>query len=433
MKRTISFGLIVAALAACGGAPAAPASELPAGQSRPTAATSTEIPSAATPAAAAPTEIPPASATPTEIPAANPPAGAATPPPADPDAPNLVFAAPAAGAMLQSPARIAGAFEFGPYEGWLGVEVWDAEGNQLGRGGIQASAGNGDPGDFEGEIGWHPPAAATAGRIVVYDESPADGSHMSEATLPVTLLGSEQRGFYLALPAPDAVASPPLHVEALGVEAGAPYALRLTFASGETMETRAIAVPHGAGGAVAANLTWEAEGAPPQPAETEATLEIIDQAGAVLGSGKVNVYDQRFDELTMPIKLYFADGEELVEVTRYVPRTQAVALAALRELSWGPAGVESTMRGLRSALPSPEEVAAFPGREADWRPRARVQSVRIEHGVAYVDWSKEMKAWGGGSARLGLLNRQVKQTLFQFPSITDVVMTVDGSADVLQP
>ena len=62
-----------------------------------------------------------------------------------------------------------------------------------------------------------------------------------------------------------------------------------------------------------------------------------------------------------------------------------------------------------------------------------LRSVRIEGDIAYVDWSREMRAWGGGSMQLESLQAQVDLTLKQFSQVKQVVMTVEGSEEVLQP
>ncbi|MBA3471130.1 MAG: GerMN domain-containing protein, partial [Herpetosiphonaceae bacterium] len=177
---------------------------------------------------------------------------------------------------------------------------------------------------------------------------------------------------------------------------------------------------------------WATESAPPNPPTQQATLELVDRTGQVLAARRLYVLNKD-DEAVMPIKLYFQLGEELREVTRSIPRTQAVATAALRELSWGPAGNEVAAAGFTTLLPTPEQIASYPGRQADWSDRVYLQSISIKDGVASVDWSKEMAAWGGGSAYLQALTSQVTRTLQQFSSITSVRMTVNGSEEVLQP
>ncbi len=240
---------------------------------------------------------------------------------------------------------------------------------------------------------------------------------------------------YIALPAENAQVTLPLHIEALHVGLGDPGGgtsiARLTFADGTVLEGPANP-PSATSSSVVLNLAWATESAPPNPPSQPATLELLGASGQVLASRPVYVLNQA-EEGVLPITLFFQLGAELRAVTRSIPRTQAVATAALRELSWGPAGNEVAAAGFTTLLPTPEQIASYPGRQADWGDRVYVQSISISNGVASVDWSKEMAAWGGGSAALQALTSQVTQTLLQFPTIKSVRMTVNGSEEVLQP
>ena len=66
--------------------------------------------------------------------------------------------------------------------------------------------------------------------------------------------------------------------------------------------------------------------------------------------------------------------------------------------------------------------------------RVLLQSLRIEDGTAYVDFSAEIKAYGGGSLRVMCIRQEVTKTLEQFPGIEKVVISVDGQSEgVLEP
>ncbi len=77
--------------------------------------------------------------------------------------------------------------------------------------------------------------------------------------------------------------------------------------------------------------------------------------------------------------------------------------------------------------------ASTRGRQADWGPRVRLNSIVIKGGEVDIDWSKEMAAWGGGAAYLEMMTRQIEQTLRQFPTVQQIHMTVEHTNDVLQP
>jgi spore germination protein GerM len=57
----------------------------------------------------------------------------------------------------------------------------------------------------------------------------------------------------------------------------------------------------------------------------------------------------------------------------------------------------------------------------------------IVEGVATADFTKEMTAYGGGSARVNAIQEQITLTLKQFPSVKEVRILVDGKLDALQP
>jgi spore germination protein GerM len=87
-----------------------------------------------------------------------------------------------------------------------------------------------------------------------------------------------------------------------------------------------------------------------------------------------------------------------------------------------------------TALPTPEQVLAFPGRTADWGPRVTLRSLTLADGIAVADFSKELAAYGGESRRASLIHAQITRTLLEFPAIHDVLITIDGQRDrLLEP
>ena len=120
-------------------------------------------------------------------------------------------------------------------------------------------------------------------------------------------------------------------------------------------------------------------------------------------------------EATTLVRAYFFLGGEpgiagLVAVLREVPRTRAVATAAVNALLGGPSVAESGDRTITTAVPS----------------GTRLLGLTIEGGLATVDLSREFEA-GGGSA--SVLNRlgQVVYTLTQFPTVERVLFKLEGT------
>ncbi|MDX1663711.1 MAG: SH3 domain-containing protein [Candidatus Promineifilaceae bacterium] len=133
-------------------------------------------------------------------------------------------------------------------------------------------------------------------------------------------------------------------------------------------------------------------------------------------------------EQTDEVLIYWLDGEELQGVPYMLPVTEDVPEAALEALLDGPPA------GLSTAISTPEEVLAYPGRQPDWSDSVRLLDLTIVDGVATADFSQEMKAYGGGSARVQAIRAQITRTLLQFAEIDEVRIAVEGEVETaLQP
>lgn len=132
------------------------------------------------------------------------------------------------------------------------------------------------------------------------------------------------------------------------------------------------------------------------------------------------------------VRLYWLVGEELEAEQRAMAPDEDLPAAALRALLQGPPpGNEA---GWRTAIPTPEEVRTYPGRQAEWGEWVSLRGLTVEEGVATADFSQEMKAYGGGSARVQAIRAQITRTLLQFPEIDEVRIAVGGETEaVLQP
>ena len=63
-----------------------------------------------------------------------------------------------------------------------------------------------------------------------------------------------------------------------------------------------------------------------------------------------------------------------------------------------------------------------------------LNSISISSGVAKVDFgASDPAVWNGGSCRVSSIRSQIEQTLLQFPSVSSVDITVNGSKDILEP
>ena len=111
---------------------------------------------------------------------------------------------------------------------------------------------------------------------------------------------------------------------------------------------------------------------------------------------------------TTAVRPYFMRGEKLGVAERQVPRTRAVAAAALTALCGGPTAAEQAA-GLTSAVPAGTELLG----------------VSIRDGVATVDLSGDF-ASGGGSLSMMARVAQVVYTVTQFPGVKSVDLRMDG-------
>ncbi len=122
---------------------------------------------------------------------------------------------------------------------------------------------------------------------------------------------------------------------------------------------------------------------------------------------------------TTAINLYFGhtSGEDTRVVRREVSLTPAMARTALEELIKGP-NAQELEEGYFSSVNS----------------NTRIQRLEIQDGVAYADFSQELQLDIGGSAMVTFIRAQIEDTLMQFPTVDEVVISIDGSIDdILQP
>jgi len=113
---------------------------------------------------------------------------------------------------------------------------------------------------------------------------------------------------------------------------------------------------------------------------------------------------------TTIVRAYFLADEHLVPVLREVPKTQAVATAAIGQLLAGPdAGERSASPALVSTVPA----------------GTRLLGLSIADGVATINLSREFESGGGSASMFGRL-AQVVYTLTQFPTVDGVLFQLDG-------
>ncbi len=235
-------------------------------------------------------------------------------------------------------------------------------------------------------------------------------------------------------PALNARVTLPIHLLVRVGEPGQQVTARLRWADGtELKQTYTLLRGEDGRGLLIDNLDWVNMLAPPNPATQAVMLTITGANGRVLVQRQITVVSPN-DQATQTIKLFWTvSGAEMVTPQqRVVPKTERIGTAALEELLWGPPAISQV--GFRTALPMPQEVLAYAGRDVSWGPRVTLRKLTIVNGVATADFSKELRAYGGGSARVRLIREQITQTLTQFPSVREVRIAIEGQTEgVLEP
>ncbi len=125
------------------------------------------------------------------------------------------------------------------------------------------------------------------------------------------------------------------------------------------------------------------------------------------------------------IKVFFNNNKmdpeiscnKVFPVERTITKTAAVANAALEQLFNGPTEQEKT-NGFFTSINS----------------GVKIQKLTIENGVAKVDFNDQLEFQVGGSCRVSAIRAQITQTLKQFPTVHEVLISINGrTEDILQP
>lgn len=137
------------------------------------------------------------------------------------------------------------------------------------------------------------------------------------------------------------------------------------------------------------------------------------------------VFEEEKEKEMIKVKAFFGNSKldpeyscnKVFAVEREVPKTQAVGRAALEELLMGATEKEKS-EGYFTSLNS----------------GVTIQNLTIENGVAKVDFDKQLEFQIGGSCRVSAIRSQITETLKQFPTAKEVVISIDGrTEDILQP
>lgn len=108
--------------------------------------------------------------------------------------------------------------------------------------------------------------------------------------------------------------------------------------------------------------------------------------------------------------------QTVIPVKRFVPKTTAIAKAALEQLLSGPTTTEAQKY------------------YTSINPGVTINKLTIGQGIATVDFSDELERNVGGSCKVTHIRSQITATLKQFPTVKQVIISISGRTDdILQP
>lgn len=193
-----------------------------------------------------------------------------------------------------------------------------------------------------------------------------------------------------------------------------------------------------ASGIAQAQTNWMTENFVPFTAELNFYNPATTRGNLILMKDNPSGLPQNDDALRIPVifsgenqagqqtvKIYFSnsqldpntDCQTVFPITRTIPKTTAVAKATLEQLLQGPTDTEKQQGYLTSIN---DEV--------------KIQKLTIINGVAKVDFNDQLEYWVGGSCRVSAIRTQIIQTLKQFPTVKEVIISInDRTKDILQP
>lgn len=254
--------------------------------------------------------------------------------------------------------------------------------------------------------------------------------------VPTPTPGTQPARGTIELPTADSSVVLPVHILARLGKPGEKVNATLRWQDGARLsDSFPVLKGEDGGGLVIGNLDWVNMLQRPDPRTQPATLEIRDSAGTLLARQERLTVLSSSDPGTKAVRLYWTvSGTETLQpqIRRIVKTGEQEALLTLEELLWGPPGISQV--GFGTAMPTPQEVLSYPGRQSDWGPRVRLRGLNISGGVATADFSRELKAYGGGALRVTQIREQITQTLKQFSYIHEVRIAVEGQTEgVLEP
>ncbi|HPN96495.1 MAG TPA: Gmad2 immunoglobulin-like domain-containing protein [Candidatus Moranbacteria bacterium] len=163
----------------------------------------------------------------------------------------------------------------------------------------------------------------------------------------------------------------------------------------------------------------------PKPKGKQGTVEVFEYSardGEEINKVSIPVVFKQVESMT--VKVFFENEKDsnpdvcskVYPFTRRIPKTKAVARAAMDELLLGPTA-EERKEGYFSSI----------------NQGVKIKSLGLENGVAKVDFDKTFTVGMGGTCRVEAVSGEINSTLKQFPTIKEVIIMAEGKEDVLKP
>ena len=188
-----------------------------------------------------------------------------------------------------------------------------------------------------------------------------------------------------------------------------------------------------------AQSDWMTENFVPFRANLEFPFSTTKKGVLVLEKDNPSGLPENADELKIPVtfknvvssediikvKVYFNNSRldpeyscnKVFPVEREIIKTEAIARAALEELLKGTSEKEES-EGFFTSINS----------------GVKIQKLTIKNETATVDFDEQMEFQMGGSCRVAAIRSQITQTLKQFPTVKNVIISINGrTEDILQP
>ena len=163
------------------------------------------------------------------------------------------------------------------------------------------------------------------------------------------------------------------------------------------------------------------------PTTNAGTLIVSNDNPSGLAENSKSVsFPVRFEPTeTTTIKNFFNNNEldkemtcvKVFPVERTIAKTEAIGKAALEELLAGTTQKEKAS-----------------GYFSNINTGVKLNKLTIDSGVAKADFDDQLEYGTGGSCRVSAIRAQITETLKQFPTIKEVIISINGkTAEILQP